>query len=107
MAVSTASTWRRSESDSVHSQKRFLASSRERGVDMAVTLARLLPADPRRSPHASMEKFVIEGGVPLSGTIVPAGNKNAALPLLACALLTEQDVTLHNVPHIRDTEALL
>src|SRR3954470_19371023 len=54
-----------------------------------------------------MEKFVIEGGAPLSGTVVPAGNKNAALPLLACALLTDEDVTLHNVPHIRDTEALL
>jgi UDP-N-acetylglucosamine 1-carboxyvinyltransferase len=54
-----------------------------------------------------MEKFVIEGGVPLSGTVTPAGNKNAALPLLACALLTDEDVTLHNVPAIRDTEALL
>jgi len=50
---------------------------------------------------------VIEGGVPLSGTVVPAGNKNAALPLLACALLTSEEVTLHNVPRIRDTEALL
>src|SRR3954470_24014907 len=56
---------------------------------------------------APMEKFVIEGGVPLSGTVVPAGNKNAALPLLACALLTDEDVVLHNVPRIRDTEALL
>src|SRR3954454_15481753 len=54
-----------------------------------------------------MEKFVIEGGAPLSGTVVPAGNKNAALPLLACALLTAERVTLHNVPRIRDTEALL
>ena len=54
-----------------------------------------------------MEKFVIEGGVPLSGTVVPAGNKNAALPLLTCALLTDEDVVLHNVPHIRDTEALI
>jgi UDP-N-acetylglucosamine 1-carboxyvinyltransferase len=54
-----------------------------------------------------MEKFVIEGGVPLSGTVVPAGNKNAALPLLACALVTDEDVVLHNVPNIRDTEALL
>ena len=35
---------------------------------------------------------MIEGGVPLSGTVVPAGNKNAALPLLACALLTEEQV---------------
>ncbi len=54
-----------------------------------------------------MEKFVIEGGVPLSGTVVPAGNKNAALPLLAACLLTAEPVVLHNVPHIRDTEALL
>src|SRR3954463_12383767 len=54
-----------------------------------------------------MEKFVIEGGAPLTGTVVPAGNKNAALPLLACALLTDEDVVLHNVPRIRDTEALL
>ena len=54
-----------------------------------------------------MEKFVIEGGVPLSGTIVPAGNKNAALPLLACSLLTSEEVVLANVPHIRDVEAML
>lgn len=49
-----------------------------------------------------MEKFVIEGGVPLKGEITPAGNKNAALPLLAACLLTEDPVVLHNVPQIRD-----
>jgi UDP-N-acetylglucosamine 1-carboxyvinyltransferase len=54
-----------------------------------------------------MEKFVIEGGVPLSGTVVPAGNKNAALPLLAACLLTDEEIVLHNVPHIRDTDAML
>jgi len=54
-----------------------------------------------------MEKLVIEGGVPLSGTVVPAGNKNAALPLLAACLLTDEQVVLHNVPQIRDTEALM
>ena len=54
-----------------------------------------------------MEKLVIEGGVPLSGTVVPAGNKNAALPLLAACLLTSEQVVLHNVPHIRDTAALI
>ncbi len=54
-----------------------------------------------------MEKLLIEGGVPLSGTIVPAGNKNAALPLLACSLLTEEEVVLHNVPRIRDVDAML
>ncbi|MEA2132973.1 MAG: UDP-N-acetylglucosamine 1-carboxyvinyltransferase, partial [Solirubrobacteraceae bacterium] len=45
-----------------------------------------------------MEKLVIEGGVPLSGTIVPAGNKNAALPLLAASLLTDERVVIANVP---------
>jgi UDP-N-acetylglucosamine 1-carboxyvinyltransferase len=54
-----------------------------------------------------MEKLVIEGGVPLRGTLTPAGNKNAALPLLACALLTDEPVVLDNVPHIRDVEAML
>src|SRR6202142_2516406 len=49
-----------------------------------------------------MDEFVIEGGVPLRGEITPAGNKNAALPLLAACLLSEEAVTLHNVPHIRD-----
>jgi UDP-N-acetylglucosamine 1-carboxyvinyltransferase len=54
-----------------------------------------------------MEKFVIEGGVPLSGTVVPAGNKNGALPILAACLLTEDNVVVHNVPRIRDVDALL
>ncbi len=54
-----------------------------------------------------MEKFVIEGGVPLSGTMVPAGNKNAALPILAACVLTEDEVVVRNVPRIRDVEAML
>ena len=54
-----------------------------------------------------MEKFVIEGGTPLSGTIQPAGNKNGALPIIAAALLTEDEVILRNVPRIRDVEAML
>jgi len=49
-----------------------------------------------------MDEFVIEGGVPLHGEIAPAGNKNAALPLLAACLLTDEPVTLLNVPNIRD-----
>jgi UDP-N-acetylglucosamine 1-carboxyvinyltransferase len=53
-----------------------------------------------------MEKFVIEGGVPLSGTIVPAGNKNGALPILAACLLTEEPVTLTNVPKISDVRTM-
>jgi len=54
-----------------------------------------------------MEKFVIEGGVPLSGTVVPAGNKNGALPILAACLLTDEEVTLRNVPRISDVDAML
>jgi UDP-N-acetylglucosamine 1-carboxyvinyltransferase len=54
-----------------------------------------------------MEKFVIHGGVPLSGTIVPAGNKNAALPLVAAAVLTGDEVVLRNVPRIRDVATML
>lgn len=49
-----------------------------------------------------MEKFIIEGGIPLHGEVTPAGNKNAALPLLAACLLTDEPVVLHNVPQIRD-----
>src|SRR6266516_19093 len=52
-----------------------------------------------------MEKFVIQGGVPLSGELTAAGNKNAALPILAACLLTEEELLLHRVPRIRDTEA--
>jgi UDP-N-acetylglucosamine 1-carboxyvinyltransferase len=52
-----------------------------------------------------MEKFVIQGGVPLSGEVTAAGNKNAALPILAACLLTEEDLIIANVPRIRDTEA--
>jgi UDP-N-acetylglucosamine 1-carboxyvinyltransferase len=53
-----------------------------------------------------MEKFVIEGGVPLAGEIVPSGNKNGALPILAACLLTEDEVILRNVPRISDVEAM-
>ena len=54
-----------------------------------------------------MEKFIIQGGVPLSGEIVPAGNKNAALPILAACLLTDEELVVRNVPRIRDVESML
>jgi UDP-N-acetylglucosamine 1-carboxyvinyltransferase len=53
-----------------------------------------------------MEKFIIDGGRPLSGTVVPSGNKNAALPLLAATLLTDEPVTLHNLPAIGDVATM-
>lgn len=56
---------------------------------------------------SDMTSFVIEGGYPLNGTVQPIGNKNAALPLLAACLLTEEDVTLHNVPEIGDVNTML
>jgi UDP-N-acetylglucosamine 1-carboxyvinyltransferase len=54
-----------------------------------------------------MEKFIIQGGVPLSGEIIPAGNKNAALPILAACLLTDEELVVRNVPRIRDVESML
>ena len=54
-----------------------------------------------------MEKLVIEGGHPLSGVVVPSGNKNGALALLAATLLTDQKVVLKNVPRIKDVENML
>jgi UDP-N-acetylglucosamine 1-carboxyvinyltransferase len=56
---------------------------------------------------ANGQAFIIEGGHPIGGRIRPSGNKNAALPLIAAALLTDQEVVLRNVPAIRDVEALL
>lgn len=61
----------------------------------------ILSDSPRRDDE-DMDEFIIEGGVPLRGEITPAGNKNAALPLLAACLLTDEPVTLRNVPQIRD-----
>lgn len=52
-------------------------------------------------------QFIVEGGQRLSGTIRPAGNKNAALPIVAAALLCDQPVVLSNVPRIRDIETLV
>jgi UDP-N-acetylglucosamine 1-carboxyvinyltransferase len=53
-----------------------------------------------------MDQFNIQGGYPLSGEVTPSGNKNAALPLLAACLLTEEPVTLHNIPEIQDVQAM-
>ncbi len=52
-------------------------------------------------------KYVVEGGHALKGEIEPSGNKNAALPIIAAALLTSERVELTNVPRIRDVEALV
>ena len=54
-----------------------------------------------------MARFIIEGGTPLRGTVTPAGNKNEALPLIAAALLTDEPVTLRNLPRSRDVRGML
>src|SRR5437773_11968291 len=54
-----------------------------------------------------MARFIVEGGTPLRGEITPQGNKNEALPLIAAALLTEEPVTLRNLPRIRDVRGML
>ena len=51
-----------------------------------------------------MDKFVIRGGNPLVGTIRVSGAKNSALPCMAAAILTEDEVTLENIPQVRDIE---
>ncbi len=53
-----------------------------------------------------MDRLVIEGGYPISGTVTPGGNKNAALPLLAACLLTDEPVTLYNMPAIGDVATM-
>jgi UDP-N-acetylglucosamine 1-carboxyvinyltransferase len=54
-----------------------------------------------------MERFVVEGGRRLEGSIRPGGNKNAALPILAACLLTDDAVTLRNLPDIQDVRVML
>jgi UDP-N-acetylglucosamine 1-carboxyvinyltransferase len=89
---------------------RFVRSRGEDRSEMAVTLSPRPVLTDRWSPRPSpplMEKFLIDGGVPLSGTVVPAGNKNGALPILASSVLTEESVVVRNVPHIRDVDDML
>ncbi len=54
-----------------------------------------------------MSEFIIHGKARLRGEVQSSGNKNATLPLLAASLLTDQPVTFHNVPNIRDVQAML
>src|SRR6187402_724548 len=64
------------------------------------------PCRPQPTRMSAIQ-YIVEGGHKLSGSIRPAGNKNAALPIVAAALLTDQPVQLENVPRIRDIETLV
>ena len=55
----------------------------------------------------ALQRFIVEGGRRLEGTIRPGGNKNAALPILAACLLTDAPVTLRNLPDIQDVRVML
>ncbi len=54
-----------------------------------------------------MDQLIVEGGKQLRGTVTPSGNKNAAQPALIATLLTDEDVTLRNVPDIRDIRTIV
>src|SRR5256712_12196224 len=71
------------------------------GRFMRCRCARLPPRKRR------MDKLIIQGGVPLSGEVRVSGAKNAALPLMCAALLTREQLTLSNVPHLRDVSTML
>jgi UDP-N-acetylglucosamine 1-carboxyvinyltransferase len=82
----------------------------------ALARARYVPCNALPVPRAAnrhpgdcdpMPKFLVDGGRPLNGSIRPAGNKNAALPIIAATLLTDEEVVLENVPDIRDVRTLL
>jgi UDP-N-acetylglucosamine 1-carboxyvinyltransferase len=64
-----------------------------------------MAADRARGEEA--HAYVVNGGNPIQGEIVPGGNKNAALPLLASTLLTAEPVRLDNLPAIRDVQVML
>src|SRR5919107_6060018 len=87
---------------------RGMAGARAPATSRAPTGAHRLPAF--TNPATEMPpavQFIVEGGRTLSGTIRPSGNKNAALPIVAAALLSDQLVVLENVPRIRDIETLV
>lgn len=54
-----------------------------------------------------MDNLIIEGGARLSGEITLSGNKNAVLPMIAASMLTDEQVTIHNVPNIIDVDVML
>ena len=54
-----------------------------------------------------MHDIIIEGPARTQGIIRPGGNKNAALPIIAAAMLTDEQVVLHNLPNILDADAML
>ncbi len=76
-------------------------------LTQASTGKRVLRLAPSTIPakREAMEKILIEGGKRLAGTIPVSGAKNAALTLIPCALLTEEPLTLRNLPRLADIDS--
>ena len=92
----------------LHSRGRAPATTQPnhspQAVSSGVTISRPLFPALAVTIDGRMDKFVIRGGNPLLGTIRVSGAKNAALPAMAAALLTEEPVILENIPQVRDIE---
>jgi UDP-N-acetylglucosamine 1-carboxyvinyltransferase len=66
-----------------------------------------LPRFRRSAAEGTVDKFVIEGGRPLRGSVGCAGSKNAVLPILAASLLTDEPVVVPNAPRVADVASML
>jgi UDP-N-acetylglucosamine 1-carboxyvinyltransferase len=85
-----------------------MALTRERLTERSAALRFLPPLTAANDAHAEqpMDKLRITGGVPLQGQVAIAGAKNAALPIMAAALLTRDEVRLANVPQLADVNTM-
>jgi UDP-N-acetylglucosamine 1-carboxyvinyltransferase len=85
-----------------------MALTRQRLTERSAALRFLSPLTAANDAHAeqSMDKLRITGGVPLQGQVAIAGAKNAALPIMAAALLTRDDLRLANVPQLADVNTM-
>jgi UDP-N-acetylglucosamine 1-carboxyvinyltransferase len=107
MVSSNTSTYPSTHQQSIKAQP-LAAQTIEQESDEYRSFDRSFLKQPSQSKRGTdMTTFVIEGGYPLHGTVQPIGNKNAALPLLAACLLTDEALTLHNVPEIGDVDTML
>ena len=119
-AASTPSRCLRSDSTRIHSVNELQASSRvggpsrrqgiQRGDPNSQQMAFGTLAPPARAllrTDPAWRSSSSRAARPSPGRVVPAGNKNAALPALAASLLTSEEVVLRNIPRIRDVEAML
>ena len=84
-----------------------MLASVDGGRDQQKTLARSCDGRVRDTIREAMPSYIVEGGHSLSGSIRPAGNKNAALPAIAATVMALEPVTLENIPRIGDVETLL